>query len=214
MLSSIRSFSYGGDGNPVMHDQASRLQQQPASSLFHPAASDKSTVEEISRSRLWQELCSDPVYKIKEEAFEAWRPSNTWLLKKKLAVMMTCEFHFTKCSTFFWGGRRPKESKRWFDLADVTTNPLSRHGQRLEVNGVSFRMSRASMLPTTPVTACSSWRSMALSRQSPTPMGLIERESLSFKPYVRCTLFAFFYLSLDFFILFFPLVFNFFLFVF
>lgn len=238
-------------------------------------------VEEISRNQLWQELCSDPVYKIKEDAFEAWRPSNTWLLKKQLAAMMTCEFHFTKCSTFFWGGRRPKESKRyaivvqflfskigstsiirssgvmtcwrivasgwsglshqiarspdhpssavqfrfitmsmepcrWFNSADMTTNPLSRHGQRLEVNGVSFRMSRASMLPTTPGTACSSWRSMtmALSRQSPTPTGLIERESLSFKPYVRCTLFAFFYLSLDFFILFFPLVFNFFLFVF
>ncbi|KAH8945137.1 hypothetical protein BDL97_12G024200 [Sphagnum fallax] len=187
ILSSIRSFSYGGDGNPVMHDQASRLQQQPASSsLFHPAASDKS-IEEISRNQLWQELCSDPVYKIKEEAFEAWRPSNKWLLKKQLAAMMTCEFHFTKCSTFFWGGRRPKESKRWFNSADMTTNPLSRHGQRLEVNGVSFRMSRASMLPTTPGTACSSWRSMtmALSRQSPTPMDLIERESLSFKPYVR-----------------------------
>jgi hypothetical protein len=45
MLSSIRRFSYGGDGNPVMHDQASRLQQQPASSsLFHPAASDKSSM--------------------------------------------------------------------------------------------------------------------------------------------------------------------------
>ncbi len=230
-------------------------------------------VEEISRNRLWQELCSDPVYKIKEEAFEAWRPSNAWLLKKQLAAMMTCcEFHFTKCSTFFWGGCQPRESKRyaivvqflvskigstsiirssgvmtcwrivgsgwsglshqiarspdhpssavqfrfitmsmepcrWFDSADMTTNPLSRHGQRLEVNGVSFQMSRALMLPTTPVTACSSWRSMtmALSRQSTTPTGLIERESLSFKPYVRCTLFAFFYLSLDFFILFFHL---------
>lgn len=108
------------------------------------------------------------------------------------------------------------EPCRWFNSADMTPNPLSRHGQRSEVNVVSFRMSHASMLPTTPVTACSSWRSMtmALSRQSPTPMGLIERESLSFKSYVRCTLFAFFYLSLDFFILFFPLVFNFFLFVF
>ncbi len=116
----------------------------------------------------------------------------------------------------FWFITMSMEPCRWFDSADMTTNSLSRHGQRLEVNGVSFRMSRASMLPTTPVTACSSWRSMmkALSRQSPTPMGLIDRESLSFKPYVRCTLFAFFYLSLDFFILFFPLVFNFFLFVF